>query len=272
MALEELREGDDSARAQLVAAQERFETMRGEIDNALTTLAEEFDALNDGAVLDRIHSTLNRRRYISNLVREVDKARQPFNVSATSQAAAAADLLDHVFVGVSVTAECLDAGVGRCIAGFGRHVLCDRTLGVEAAFNSGVDAFRCLFDIGARGFQSRDVRHDEFVRVSLCLRERRTRLNALDGIRNGAIECGPSSAQPKGRHHQARVAEHGLRLIQSLAFHATHKPVGIDIDVVERQRRRVAEANAMLIFRFVVRETFRALVDNEPTRSAGSVG
>lgn len=73
MALEELREGDDSARAQLVAAQERFETMRGEIDNALTTLAEEFDALNDGAVLDRIHSTLNRRRYISNLVREVDK-------------------------------------------------------------------------------------------------------------------------------------------------------------------------------------------------------
>jgi molecular chaperone HscB len=73
MALEELRGGDDSARAQLIAAQERFEGMRGEIDTALATLAEEFDALKDRAVLDQIHSTLNRRRYISNLVREVDK-------------------------------------------------------------------------------------------------------------------------------------------------------------------------------------------------------
>jgi molecular chaperone HscB len=73
MALEELRGGDDSARAQLVAAQERFETMRAEIDTSLAALAEEFDAVKDRSLLDRIHSTLNRRRYISNLVREVDK-------------------------------------------------------------------------------------------------------------------------------------------------------------------------------------------------------
>jgi molecular chaperone HscB len=73
MALEELREGDDSARAQLVAAQERFLAMRAEIDDALTALAGRFDSSNDGPILDEIHAALNRRRYISNLVREVDK-------------------------------------------------------------------------------------------------------------------------------------------------------------------------------------------------------
>ena len=45
------------------------------------------------------------------------------------------DLLHHVFVGVAVAAERLDAGLGGCIAGFGRHVLGDRTLGVQAAFD-----------------------------------------------------------------------------------------------------------------------------------------
>jgi molecular chaperone HscB len=77
MALEELREGDDSARAQLVAAHERFLAMRAEIDAALTALAGKFDAASDRAVLDavlnEIHAALNRRRYISNLVKEVDK-------------------------------------------------------------------------------------------------------------------------------------------------------------------------------------------------------
>jgi molecular chaperone HscB len=66
MALEELREGDASARPQLVAAQEKFSTMRAEIDRQLERLFEAQD-------LDGIHSALNRRRYISNLVREVDK-------------------------------------------------------------------------------------------------------------------------------------------------------------------------------------------------------
>jgi molecular chaperone HscB len=66
MALEELREGDDSARPQLVAAQEKFSAMRAEIDGRLVQLFEAED-------LDGIHAALNRRRYISNLVREVDK-------------------------------------------------------------------------------------------------------------------------------------------------------------------------------------------------------
>jgi molecular chaperone HscB len=73
MALEELRSGDDSARPQLFDAQKRFLTLRDEIDDALAGLFVKYDAAHDAAVLDEIRSALNRRRYISNLVREVDK-------------------------------------------------------------------------------------------------------------------------------------------------------------------------------------------------------
>ena len=71
------------------------------------------------------------------------------------------------------------------------------------------------------------------MRVALLFRERRAGLNALGGIRNRAIERGPSGAEAEGRHHQARVAEHRLRLDQALAFDAADQPVGIDINVVE---------------------------------------
>lgn len=72
MALEELREGDDSARPQLVAARQRFVAMRGEIDAALTAASVRFDESKDKAVLDEIRGSLNRRRYIRNLIREVE--------------------------------------------------------------------------------------------------------------------------------------------------------------------------------------------------------
>jgi molecular chaperone HscB len=73
MALEELRSGDDSARVQLAAAEKRFLSMRTEIDKSLAGLAQEYDATGERVALDEIHAALNRRRYISNLVREVDK-------------------------------------------------------------------------------------------------------------------------------------------------------------------------------------------------------
>jgi len=73
MALEELRGGDDSARPQLIAAQERFQAMRAEIDDALAVWFVEFDASREESALDGIRAALNRRRYVSNLVREVDK-------------------------------------------------------------------------------------------------------------------------------------------------------------------------------------------------------
>jgi molecular chaperone HscB len=73
MALEEIREGDDSARPQLELAGQRFARMLKEIDAGLEGLFTSYDATRDSAVLEEIHSTLNRRRYISNLVRDVDK-------------------------------------------------------------------------------------------------------------------------------------------------------------------------------------------------------
>jgi molecular chaperone HscB len=73
MALEELRGGDDSARPQLLAAAERFTGMRDEIDAGLVDLFARHDASGNRAVLEEVRSALNRRRYISNLVREVEK-------------------------------------------------------------------------------------------------------------------------------------------------------------------------------------------------------
>jgi molecular chaperone HscB len=73
MALEEMREGDESARPQLIDAEKRFLGLRATIDDALTGLFERYDASAESAALDEIRGALNRRRYISNLVREVDK-------------------------------------------------------------------------------------------------------------------------------------------------------------------------------------------------------
>jgi molecular chaperone HscB len=73
MALEELRGGDDSARAPLAEAQERFSGMRAEIDRALADLFVRYDATRDATALEEIRRALNRRRYISNLVKEVEK-------------------------------------------------------------------------------------------------------------------------------------------------------------------------------------------------------
>lgn len=47
--------------------------MRNEIDAALAGLFQKYDASPAGPLLDEIGRALNRRRYISNLVREVTK-------------------------------------------------------------------------------------------------------------------------------------------------------------------------------------------------------
>lgn len=71
MALEEIRGGDQSALPQLESARERFDAMRAEIDSALASLGARYDAAPDPAALDQIRGALNRRRYISNLLRDV---------------------------------------------------------------------------------------------------------------------------------------------------------------------------------------------------------
>jgi molecular chaperone HscB len=73
MALEELRSGDESARSQLNDARARFIGMRDKIDRELAELSARYDAAKDGSVLRQIRGALDRRRYISNLVRDVDK-------------------------------------------------------------------------------------------------------------------------------------------------------------------------------------------------------
>jgi len=74
MALEELRDGDEDARAQLEAARHRFERMRDEIDGAMRGTFGEWDASQDRAKLDEIRGQLNRRKYITNLIARTDQA------------------------------------------------------------------------------------------------------------------------------------------------------------------------------------------------------
>lgn len=65
MALEELKEGDESARPQLVEARGRFVGMRDEIDRSLAEAGARLD-------LEDVRALLNRRRYVRNLIREVE--------------------------------------------------------------------------------------------------------------------------------------------------------------------------------------------------------
>src|SRR5690348_5105347 len=73
MALEELRGGDDSVRPQLESERGRFGGMLTEIDAGLAELFERFDSGGGEAALEEIRGALNRRKYVSNLVREVEK-------------------------------------------------------------------------------------------------------------------------------------------------------------------------------------------------------
>src|SRR5579864_377999 len=177
-----------------------------------------------------------------------------------------ADFLYQVFVRVAVASESLNAGVGSLVSSFGRHVLRDGAFGIQTAF-SGIGAFGRLLDISAGCFQSRHVWHDQLVRVTLLLRERRSGLNALGGIGNRPIERCPSPTKTEGCHHQAGVTEDGLGLKQALSFYAADQPLSIYVNVTEGEGRRIAEADAVLVFGFIVRKALRALFDNEPTRT-----
>jgi len=76
MALEEMREGDASARPQLEEVRTKFIGMRDEIDGQLDALYSRYDASPGKETLGEIRSALNRRRYIRNLVNDVEKELQ----------------------------------------------------------------------------------------------------------------------------------------------------------------------------------------------------
>lgn len=73
MALEELRGGDESARQSLEPARNKFTGMRDAIDRELAEKFREYDGSRARGVLEQIRGILNRRRYIRNLVNEVEK-------------------------------------------------------------------------------------------------------------------------------------------------------------------------------------------------------
>ncbi len=72
MALEELKDGDESARPQLVSARDHFSTLLGESDIELEKLFAVHDATPGEDTLKQIRGLLNRRRYIQNLLRDVN--------------------------------------------------------------------------------------------------------------------------------------------------------------------------------------------------------
>jgi molecular chaperone HscB len=72
-ALEEIRNGDESARPRLIEAEEKFRVLQEEIDEELERQFNAWDTSHEDEVLSRIRTVLNRRRYIENLLREVEK-------------------------------------------------------------------------------------------------------------------------------------------------------------------------------------------------------
>jgi molecular chaperone HscB len=73
MALEEMRGGDDSARPQLEEAEKNFADMLARSSLLLETLFRQYDTSRSRDVLGEIRDVLNRRKYIQNLVSEVEK-------------------------------------------------------------------------------------------------------------------------------------------------------------------------------------------------------
>ncbi len=74
MALEEMKFGDEEARTQILGARERFEGMCKEIDGELKKLFAAWDAGHDAEVLTEIRGLLNRRKYITNLIKQTETA------------------------------------------------------------------------------------------------------------------------------------------------------------------------------------------------------
>ena len=77
MALEEMREGDQSARPQLEQAEKDFSKMLALTDEVLAQLFATYDATQLREVLVEIRNRLNERKYFQNLISEVQKTLIP---------------------------------------------------------------------------------------------------------------------------------------------------------------------------------------------------
>jgi molecular chaperone HscB len=86
MMLEELKSGDEDIRPQLEAEKQKFNAMREQSNGELERLFAKFDASEAQSetakrALHEVRGVLNRRRYIENLIHEVDRALAPHLVS-----------------------------------------------------------------------------------------------------------------------------------------------------------------------------------------------
>jgi molecular chaperone HscB len=81
MMLEELKAGDDSARPQLEQSRRHFLSLREGVDRDLLIQFQRHDEAAQASAakqaLEEIRGLLNRRRYIENLVRDVERALNP---------------------------------------------------------------------------------------------------------------------------------------------------------------------------------------------------
>jgi molecular chaperone HscB len=84
MALEEMRSGDDSARPQLEQAEKNFTGMLAVADAQLQSLFQQYDAGHSRDALTQVRNTLNRRKYIQNLLTEVQSALPASSQSPTA--------------------------------------------------------------------------------------------------------------------------------------------------------------------------------------------
>ena len=74
MALEEARNGDAAAKAEVAIALAKFERILSEIDSARDGIFVAYDAAPGRDALGELRSLLNRRKYLQNLVRDARAA------------------------------------------------------------------------------------------------------------------------------------------------------------------------------------------------------
>jgi molecular chaperone HscB len=72
-ALEELRAGDAAARATLATALDRFRAWRARADRELEGLFKQYDAEGGRDELVKVRAVLDRRKYIANLIGELEE-------------------------------------------------------------------------------------------------------------------------------------------------------------------------------------------------------
>ena len=73
MALEELRQGDDSVKPRIAETEREFLGLRDEVDRSLQEAFVRYDQTRDRSILVQIRGLLNRGNYIRHLIEKVEK-------------------------------------------------------------------------------------------------------------------------------------------------------------------------------------------------------